>query len=161
MKNLLKLLAVTALAGVLLITSCDDKEEPVNYTIGKTDGRLNITGLGDYSGYVYVFGSSENTIMLGAKSAHNNEKKYLSGTQISNGQANLKVWREKSPLEFTNFKSDGTFIVQIIISDKKTISSDNVFYMEDYPSWIKDRGMNEVDFVNGKGSCVFEAFNPE
>jgi hypothetical protein len=144
MKNIFKLIGITALAAVIGFTaaSCDlfapapetpEIETQVDDT--NNSGTFTLTGISEEHKNLYVRleGTSDNVKLLGYKSI-DTEKITLSS--ITNGSVTIPVWDYGNPESpktnnIARYSGSGTFEIKVGIFDSETKAIDSLFNIDD------------------------------
>lgn len=178
MKNTIKTIGIIVLAAIIGFSfiACDNggssggnKNTGGNTggnaggnTGGITPGVLTITGLDDYNDkWVIAFGGTSTEELFAAANISDNWS--LTGGQISNGNAELKVYDVTNASKLNGYKGTGKSYFEIIVLDKNTLTADEIEELEGEPSWLVTVGFGEADFNAGTGTMMFlaEEFEPE
>ena len=174
-KQIGKIIGIIAAIG-LLMTACDNGndngDDGISMIVQSTDGSLTITGLNAYNNrYVIslagLVSSADNpqnypTQLVAASNISNSYT--LTGANIVNNQATLKVWRVISTTTIGNFNGNGDASFSwVVITDKEHITADDQQAFFNYasyghakPSWVFEIGFVIAENMsNGIGSGAF------
>ncbi|MDR0465452.1 MAG: hypothetical protein LBG94_10130 [Treponema sp.] len=136
-------------------------------TVSTTSGRLTISefGSGNNGKYAFAMGYDETNgkELIAANSIATDF--VITGTTITSGSAELKVWEYTESYLLINYNGTGDVVFTVYIANKATVTMDEVaeflnerskaYWLPAPPSWLVALGISEATFDSGIGNGAF------